>query len=75
MVERDEPLLGRSEDDRLVVSLSIRVAVLVVGDLKKIADFLESVDHDGVAVFEIRSREFACFQREHAALINGVWDR
>ncbi len=69
-LHRDEPLVGRAEDDRLLAAPAVRIAVRDLGGGHKRAALAQPLDDDGIRVVDRQPLERAAAAIEHAVVVD-----
>ena len=75
MFKGHKPLLGCSINDGLTITLSVRIAVGVIIRLQQHSQFIQAINHYGIAIFKVNAFEFTCFMGQDAFFVNRVWHR
>ena len=74
LLHGDEPLVGGAEDDGLMATPAMRVAVADLARSHERALLAQPIDDDGVGVIGIQTRERAGILGEHAIVVDGHED-
>ena len=75
LVHGNEPLIGRAEDDRLMATPAMRIAMDDIDMSNENSLLAQPFDDARVSLIHIKTRKRTCFVGEHAIIVDRHEDR